>query len=106
VNRKMYRGALRSVFSELLRQERVLVTDELGVSAPKTKELKGKLDKLGFVTGLILVEGFDANLWLAARNLPNVMVEEAQFVDPVALVGADKIVASAGAMKIIEERLK
>jgi large subunit ribosomal protein L4 len=106
VNRKMYRGALRSVFSELLRQDRVLVTDDLGVSAPKTKELKGKLDQLGFATGLILVEGFDANLWLAARNLPNVMVEEAQFVDPVALVGAEKVVTSAAALKIIEERLK
>jgi large subunit ribosomal protein L4 len=84
----------------------VLVTDDLAVSAPKTKELKGKLDELGFVAGLILVEGFDANLWLAARNLPNVMVEEAQFGDPVALVGADKVVASAAALKIIEERLK
>jgi large subunit ribosomal protein L4 len=102
----MYRGALRSVFSQLLRQDRVVVTEEFGVSAPKTKELKGKLDKLGFVKGLILVEGFDANLWLAARNLPHVVVEEAQFVDPVVLVAADKVVASAAALKIIEERLK
>jgi large subunit ribosomal protein L4 len=106
VNRKMYRGALRSVFSELLRQERVIVADELGVSAPKTKELKLKLDAVGFTHGLIVVEGFDANLWLAARNLPNVSVEEARFVDPVALVGADKVLASAAAMKMIEERLK
>ena len=106
VNRKMYRGAMRSVLSELLRQERVVVADELSVSAPKTKELKGKLDKLGFATGLIIVEGFDANLWLAARNLPDVVVEEARFVDPVALVGAEKVVASAAALKIIEERLK
>jgi large subunit ribosomal protein L4 len=106
VNRKMYRGAMRSVLSELLRQERVVVADELSVSAPKTKELKSKLDKLGFVTGLVIVEGFDANLWLAARNLPDVVIEEAQFVDPVALVGAEKVVASAAALKIIEERLK
>jgi large subunit ribosomal protein L4 len=106
VNRKMYRGAMRSVLSELLRQDRVVVAEELAVSAPKTKELKGKLDKLGFVQGLILVEGFDANLWLAARNLPNVIIEDAQSVDPVALVGADKVVASAAALKIIEERLK
>jgi large subunit ribosomal protein L4 len=106
VNRKMYRGAMRSVLSELMRQERVLVTEEFAVSAPKTKELKGKLDKLGFARGLILVEAFDANLWLAARNLPNVIIEDAQSVDPVALVGADKVVASAAALKIIEERLK
>jgi len=106
VNRKMYRGALRSVFSELLRQERVIVADELGVTATKTKELKSKLDAVGFTQGLIVVEGFDANLWLAARNLPNVSVEEARFVDPVALVGAEKVLASAAAMKMIEERLK
>jgi large subunit ribosomal protein L4 len=55
---------------------------------------------------LIVVEGFDANLWLAARNLPNVSVEEARFVDPVALVGAETVLASAAAMKMIEERLK
>ena len=106
VNRKMYRGALRSVLSELLRQERLLVTAELGVSAPKTKELKGKLDALGFVSGVVLVEGFDANLWLAARNLPDITVEEARLIDPVALVGAKQVVASAAALKIIEERLK
>ena len=106
VNRKMYRGALRAVLSELLRQERVIVAEELGVSAPKTKELKSKLDAVGFTHGLIVVEGFDANLWLAARNLPNVSVEEARFVDPVALVGAQMVLASAAAMKMIEERLK
>ena len=78
VNRKMYRGAMRSVLSELLRQDRVIVADELGVSAPKTKELKAKLDAVGFTHGLIVVEAFDANLWLAARNLPNVSVEEAR----------------------------
>src|ERR1700750_2582577 len=76
VNRKMYRGAIRSVFSELLRQERVIVAEQIGVSAPKTKELKSKFDAVGFTHGLIVVEGFDANLWLAARNLPNVSVEE------------------------------
>jgi large subunit ribosomal protein L4 len=106
VNRKMYRAALRSVLSELVRQDRLLVTEQFGVSAPKTKELKGKLAELGFVSGLIVVEGFDANLWLAARNLPNVDVLDASAVDPVALVGADKVVVSTAALKIIEERLK
>ena len=84
----------------------MIVAEELGVSAPKTKELKSKLDAVGFTHGLIVVEGFDANLWLAARNLPNVSVEEARFVDPVALVGAQMVLASAAAMKMIEERLK
>jgi large subunit ribosomal protein L4 len=106
VNRKMYRGALRSVWSELLRQERVLVTEEFGVSAAKTKELKGKFAELGFVTGLIIVDTFEPKLWLAARNLPRVEVVDVQNVDPVALVGAEKIVITAAALKIIEERLK
>jgi len=106
VNRKMYRGAMRSVLSELLRQDRLLVTSELAPSEPKTKELKGRLDELGFATGLIVVEAFDMKLWLAARNLPNVTVLEAQLIDPVSLVGADKVVITAAALKIVEERLK
>ena len=106
VNRKMYRGAMRSVLSELLRQDRLLVTPELAPSEPKTKELRSKLDKLGFATGLIVVEAFDKKLWLAARNLPNVSVLEAQLIDPVSLIGADKIVITAAALKIVEERLK
>jgi len=106
VNRKMYRGAMRSVLSELLRQERLIVTPELAMSAPKTKELRGKLEKLGFAKGLVVVEAFDMKLWLAARNLPNVDVLEAQLIDPVSLVGADKIVVTAAALKIIEERVR
>ena len=106
VNRKMYRGAMRSVLSELLRQERLIVTPELGLSAAKTKELRGKLEKLGFTTGLVIVEAFDMKLWLAARNLPNVDVLEAQLIDPVSLVGADHVVVTAAALKIIEERVK
>jgi large subunit ribosomal protein L4 len=106
VNRKMYRGALRSVWSELLRQERLLVTQDFGVSAAKTKELKGKLGELGLAAGLIIVEAFERNLWLAARNLPDVEVVDVQAVDPVALVGAEKVVITAAALKIIEERLK
>jgi large subunit ribosomal protein L4 len=97
---------MRSVLSELIRQERLVVTSELALSAAKTKELKGKLDKLEFATGLIVVEAFDMKLWLAARNLPKVDVLEAQLIDPVSLVGADKVVITAAALKIVEERLK
>jgi large subunit ribosomal protein L4 len=97
---------MRSVLSELLRQERLVVTPELGLTAAKTKELKGKLDELDFKAGLIVVEAFDMKLWLAARNLPNVDVLEAQLIDPVSLVGADKVVITAAALKIVEERLK
>jgi large subunit ribosomal protein L4 len=106
VNRKMYRAAMRSVLSELLRQERLVVTPELALSAAKTKELRGKLEDLKFATGLIIVEAFDMKLWLAARNLPKVDVLEAQLIDPVSLVGADKVVITAAALKIVEERLK
>jgi large subunit ribosomal protein L4 len=106
VNRKMYRAALRSMVSELLRQDRMVVTSELAVSAPKTKELKGKLAALEFQTGLIVVDQFDANLWLAARNLPNVDVLEARFVDPVSLASADKVLLTEAALKIVEERLR
>jgi len=106
VNRKMYRGAMRSVLSELVRQERLIVTPELTLSATKTKELRGKLEQLGFTTGLIIVEAFDMKLWLAARNLPNVAVLEAQLIDPVSLVGANKIVVTAAALKIVEERVR
>jgi large subunit ribosomal protein L4 len=106
VNRKMYRGAMRSVLSELLRQERLIVTPELGVAEAKTKELRGKLEKLGFAKGLVIVEAFDMKLWLAARNLPGVDVLEAQLIDPVSLVGADKVVVTAAALKIVEERVR
>jgi large subunit ribosomal protein L4 len=106
VNRKMYRGAMRSVLSELLRQERLVVAAELDLSAAKTKELRERLEKLEFTTGLIVVEAFDMKLWLAARNLPKVDVLEAQLIDPVSLVGADKVVMTAAALKIVEERLK
>jgi large subunit ribosomal protein L4 len=106
INRKMYRAAIRSVLSELLRQERLVVTPELAVAEAKTKELRGKLEKLDFTTGLIVVEAFDMKLWLAARNLAGIDVLEAQLIDPVSLVGADKVVMTAAALKIVEERLK
>ena len=106
VNRKMYRAALRSVLSELLRQERLVLTTELAVGTPKTKELKAKLTELGVAKGLIVVEAFDENLWLAARNLPNVDVVDVASVDPVSLVGADLVLMTEAAAKKLEERLQ
>jgi large subunit ribosomal protein L4 len=105
VNRKMYRGALRSVLSELLRQDRLLLTEDFAIGAPKTKEVRAKLESLGVAAALIVVEAFDANLWLGARNLPYVEVAEASQIDPVSLVGADKVVMTAAAAKILEGRL-
>ena len=105
VNRKMYRGAMRSVLSELLRQDRLVLLGEFGVSAPKTKELKAKLADLEVNNVLIVVEGFDENLALAARNLVHVDILDADSVDPVSLVGHDKTVMTVAAAKQLEERL-
>ena len=102
----MYRGAMRSVLSELIRQERLLLTEKFGVSAPKTKELKTKLDELQVKNVLIVVEGFDENLCLAARNLVHVDVLEADTVDPVSLVGHENVVMTVAAAKMLEERLR
>jgi large subunit ribosomal protein L4 len=104
VNRKMYRGAIRAMLSELVRQERLVVADEFGVSAPKTKELRLKLKDIGTDNVLIVVEGFDEKLWLAARNLPHVAILEARGVDPVSLAKHDKVVMTVAAVKILEER--
>jgi len=105
VNRKMYRSAMRSMLSELVRQERLLVMDEFGVSAPKTKELRVKLQELGTDNALIVVEGFDENLWLAARNLPHIEVLEARSINPVSLAKYAQVIVTVPAVKILEERL-
>ena len=105
VNRKMYRGAMRAMLSELIRQDRLLLMEEFSVSAPKTKELVTKLDELKLDNTLIVVEGFDRDLLLAARNLPHVDVQDAQSVDPVNLVRHDKVVMTVAAAKLLEERL-
>ena len=105
VNRKMYRGAMRSMLSELVRQERLIVMDAFGVSAPKTKELRVKLQELGTDNALIVVEGFDENLWLAARNLPHVEVLEARSINPASLAKYDQVIITVAAVKILEERL-
>lgn len=105
VNRKMYRAALRSVLSELLRQERLLLVESFAVDGPKTREAKARLGELGVEACLIVVEAFDQNLWLATRNLPHVFCLAAAEVDPLSLVGSDKVVMTTAAAKLIEERL-
>jgi len=105
VNRKMYRAAMRSVLSELLRQDRLLLVEEFAVAEPRTKLIKAKLAELGIDRGVVIVEAFDEKLWLAARNLPNVFCLYAAEVDPLSLVGSDKIIMTTAAAKLIEERL-
>ena len=105
VNRKMYRAALRSVFSELVRQERLVVVKELQLEAPKTKLLATQLKELDLDNVLILNEAFDEKMFLAARNLPNVGICDAGSIDPVVLIRFDKVLVTLPALKLIEERL-
>ena len=105
VNKKMYRAALRSVFSELVRQERLIVVKELQVEAPKTRLLAIKLKELDLDNVLILNEAFDEKIFLAARNLPNVDICDAGSIDPVVLIRFEKVLVTLPALKLIEERL-
>jgi large subunit ribosomal protein L4 len=105
INRKMYRAAMRSILSELVRQDRLVAIDTFGVDAPKTKELAAKLAALGLDNVLIVTDAADDNLYLAARNLPRVAVCDAASADPVSLVGFDKVLMTKGAVEKIEERL-
>ena len=105
VNRKMYRGAVRSILSELARQERVILLPDLELDAPKTKVLAQRLGDLGVSDVLIVTEGFDETLFLAARNLPNVDVMTASEVDPVSMVAFDNLIVTEGAVRKLEERL-
>ena len=101
----MYRGAMRSMLSELIRQDRLVLMEAFSVSAPKTKELVAKLSELKLDSTLIVVEGFDRDLLLAARNLPKVAVKDVRSVDPVNLIGHDKVVMTVAAVKLLEEKL-
>ena len=106
VNRKMYRGAIRAMLSELARTERLLVTDAIPLSAGKTKLLANQLKAWSLTSVLIVVEASDEKLYLAARNLPHVEVIEVPALNPLALVAYDKVLMTVGAVKLIEERLQ
>jgi large subunit ribosomal protein L4 len=96
---------MRSILSELVRQDRLIAVESFGVEAPRTRELIGKLKQLGLDHALIVSDAPDDKLYLAARNLPRVAVCEAAGVDPVSLVGFDKVVVTTNALRQIEERL-
>ena len=105
VNKKMYRAALRSVLSELVRQDRLVVIESLELEAPKTKLLANKLKDLDLDNVLILNEAFDEKIFLAARNLPDVGICDAASIDPVVLIRFEKVLITLPALKLIEERL-
>lgn len=106
VNRKMYRGAVRSILSELIRQERLILVDDLSVPEAKTREVKALLQRHQVSDVLLLIPACDEKLMLGARNLPNVEVMTAAEVDPVSLLTFDYILATDAAVKRLEERLK
>jgi large subunit ribosomal protein L4 len=105
VNRKMYRAAIRSILSELVRQERLVVVEEISVDAPKTKQLTAKLKELDLEKALIVTEEVDENLYLAARNIPHVDVVDVAAADPVSLVAFDKVLVTVSALRKFEEKL-
>ncbi|MDE0490861.1 MULTISPECIES: 50S ribosomal protein L4 [unclassified Psychrobacter] len=105
VNRKMYRGAMQCILAELIRQERLILVEELSVSEPKTKELVAKLNELNAPRALIVTKEVDENLYLAARNIPHVNVLGTNEVDPVSLIAFDKVIMSVEAAKQFEEAL-
>ncbi|HEY7887042.1 MAG TPA: 50S ribosomal protein L4 [Steroidobacteraceae bacterium] len=106
VNRKMYRGALRSMLSELARTERLVVAESLGLEVPKTKVLAGQLKEWSLASVLIVIEATDEKLFLAARNLPHVEVIEVSALNPLALARHEKVLMTVGAVKMLEERLQ
>jgi len=105
VNKKMYRAAMRSVLSELVRKDRLVIVNELTLEAPKTKLLATKLKEYDLDNVLILNEAFDEKLFLAARNLPNVGICDVASMDPVVLIRFEKVLVTVPALKLIEERL-
>jgi large subunit ribosomal protein L4 len=105
VNRKMYRGAMQAILSELLRQDRLIVVESLELAEPKTKALVEKLAELGFEKGLIVLGDANENVYLASRNIPGVYAIDVAGIDPVSLVGSDKVVLTVDAVEKIQEWL-
>jgi len=105
VNRKMYRGALQAIFSELVRQERLIVVDSLEIAEPKSKALIAHLAELGFEKGLIVTDEPNENVYLASRNLIGVYMLDVAGIDPVSLVAAEKVLVTVDAIEKIQEWL-
>jgi large subunit ribosomal protein L4 len=106
VNRKMYRGALRAMLSELVRQDRLVVTEAIPLESAKTKLLAQALDSWSLANVLIVVEAIDEKLFLAARNLPHVEVLPVAALNPLSLASHERVLMTVGAVKLIEERLQ
>lgn len=106
VNKKMYRGAMSSILSELIRQERLILVDDFKMDMPKTKSLLQKLKDLNLEHVLIVVDQIEENLYLAARNVPKVAVKEVTGVNPVQLLKHDHVLMTVAAIRKLEEALR
>lgn len=105
VNKKMYRAGMASIFSQLAREGRLAVVDSLNVESPKTKLLAAKFKAMGLESVLVIVDQFDDNLFLASRNLANVLVVEPRYADPLALVHYKKVLVTKAAIEQLKEML-
>ncbi len=103
VNRKMYRAAMRCILSELVRQDRLVVVEDFAIETPKTKQFVAKLKELSLDNALLITEDVEQNLYLAARNVPHIDVRDAAGIDPVSLIGFEKVLVTVPALKKIEE---
>ena len=103
VNRKMYRAGVAAILSQLVREDRLAVVEEFTVEAPKTKLLNSRLKSMGLESVLLIVDKFDENLFLSARNLHKVLVLEVSETDPVSLVHYDNVIVTKGALAKMEE---
>ncbi|MEY3220749.1 MAG: ribosomal protein [Pseudomonadota bacterium] len=104
LNKKMYRGALRSILSELIRQERLVAVDSLNLQTHKTQDLLGQLAQFGKAKILIIADDVSDNLWLASRNVHTIRLADPVSLEPVSLVWAEKVIATQAALKALEER--
>ncbi|HQT81758.1 MAG: 50S ribosomal protein L4 [Ferrovum sp. 37-45-19] len=105
INRKMYRAGICSILSQLVREDRLSVIENIELESPKTKQLAGKIKNMGFDRVLIITDSLDENLYLSSRNLPNTLVLEVQEADPVSLIRFPKVILTRGAVKKFEEVL-
>jgi large subunit ribosomal protein L4 len=105
VNRKMYRAAMQTMVSQLVREDRLVAVESIELTAPRTKLLIAKLAEFGLTRALILVEAYEEKLFLAARNVPHVEVMAVAALDPLSLVKHDKVIATVGALKLLDQRL-
>jgi large subunit ribosomal protein L4 len=105
VNRKMYRGAVQAILSELVRQDRLIIVESFELAQPKTSALIEKLEGLNFTTGLIIADEVGDNVFLASRNLPHVYVMDVSAIDPVSLVGAERVIMTVAAVEKVQEWL-